>query len=355
MTRVAIMHDFLAGRGGGERVALALAQAWPDAPVHTLIYEPSLTFDEFRNFDLRPSGLNRSAFLRQNFRASLPAAAVVALATKIDADVTICSTSGFGHLVRTTGKKLVYCHTPARWLHAADYRDRFSTPVRLAAKGLAIMVRPVDAVAMKQADRVLVNSAEIARDVRRLWDLDSLVIPPGSQLDLTGAVIPVPGIEPGFVLSPTRALGYKRLDVLAAAARRLPNHRFIQIGEGPELERLRRVAPPNLRLLGRVSDAELRWAYRNARLVALTCPEDFGLVPQEAAAHGLTTVAPAARGLLEHVGPSTHGVLYPLGDHEGLARVIASEPAPQARGIYPERLRIKEFVADIRSEVAALR
>ena len=69
---VAIVHDYLTQKGGAERVVLAMHRAFPAAPIYTSLYEPDLTFPEFRDIDVRPSYLNRSQFLRRHHRLALP-------------------------------------------------------------------------------------------------------------------------------------------------------------------------------------------------------------------------------------------------------------------------------------------
>ena len=39
--RVAIAHDYLTQRGGAEKVVLAMARAFPEAPIYTTLFEPS--------------------------------------------------------------------------------------------------------------------------------------------------------------------------------------------------------------------------------------------------------------------------------------------------------------------------
>jgi len=133
MTPVALAHDVLGARAGGERVMVALADAFPDAPIHTLLHEPAATFDTFDQRRVETSWLHRSAWLRDHYRLTMPVAGLTFSANKIDAAVTICSTSGISHHARTTGSKLVYCHTPARWLHDANaYMRGFGRKTKLA-------------------------------------------------------------------------------------------------------------------------------------------------------------------------------------------------------------------------------
>jgi hypothetical protein len=108
---VAIVHDYLSQKGGAERVVLAMAQAFPEAPVYTSVYSPGATFPEFRDLDVRPLWTNRLGALRRDHRSGLPLYPLAFSSTTIDAEVTLCSSSGFAHGVRTTGRKVSYCYT----------------------------------------------------------------------------------------------------------------------------------------------------------------------------------------------------------------------------------------------------
>jgi len=349
---VALAHDILGARAGGERVLSALMHAFPDAPIHTLLYEPSASFAEFNDRKIETSWLNRSAWLRRNYRVTVPLAALTYAATQIDADVTICSTSGLSHHVRVTGAKLVYCHTPARWLHDTDtYLAGFPTPARLAATAIAPLFRRLDRAAMGTADLVVANSTHVANEIKSVYGIEATVVAPCSTLDIDGHVEAVEGCEPGFVLSPVRALGYKRLDLLVEAARALPEMQFVHIGEGPYRQALFADSPPNIVSLGDVSDAQLRWTYRNARMVALTCAEDFGLVPLEAAAHGLHTAAPNARGIRDH--DQSMLTSYPHASIDGLVKAIENAPAPTGN-VDESRLGRDEFTEAIAALVRTL-
>lgn len=321
--RVALAHDFLVSRGGAERVALSMARAFPDAEIHTALHDASATFQGFRDHPIVPLGIDAVPGLRRHHRASLPLLQRAFERRVIDADVVVCSSSGFAHHVKTTGRKVVYCHTPARWLHDQErYLDRFGPVARSAAKWLGRGSRRRDAQAMMAADEIIANSSVISGQILDAFGQTATVVPPCSSLTLDAWTDPIARVDPGFVFCPSRALGYKRLDVLVDAAERLQDIQVLQVGAGPDLKRLRSRAPKNLRLLGDVPDSQLRWAYRNAAIVALTSAEDFGLVPIEAQAHGLMSVVPEARGFLDHVVDGVNGWFYDFGDAEQLATVI---------------------------------
>ena len=105
--RVAIAHDYLTQRGGAEKVVLAMSRALPDAPIHTLLYDPANTYPEFADRDVRVSPLNRVGVLRKNHRAALPLLPLAASAMRVDADIVIISSSGWAHGFRAGGVKLV--------------------------------------------------------------------------------------------------------------------------------------------------------------------------------------------------------------------------------------------------------
>ena len=354
---VAIVHDFLVGRGGAERVALTMAKTFPGAEIHTALFDAQRTFAGFADHDVRPLPIDRLPIVHRHHRATLPILQPAFQRRVIDADVVLCSSSGFAHLIGTTGRKLVYCHTPARWLTDQDrYLQRFGPVTRFAARCLTRPSLGRDRDAMLDADRIVANSHVIKHQLAEQYGADAEVVHPCSSLQVDGPVDPLPGIEPGFVFSPARPLGYKRLDLLVSAARQLPNLTFVQVGEGPDLDRLRAQAPRNLHLLGSVSDARLRWAYRHASIVALTSAEDFGLVPVEAAAHGLMSVVPHARGFLDHVVDGHNGWFYEFGNAEAFAAVIAERIDERAPVPEQDPLGEARFAAELRrlvDEVAA--
>ena len=118
--RIAIAHDYLTQRGGAERVVLSMARAFPESPIYTTLYEPELTYPEFTDLDIRVSRLNAIGVLRRNHRLALPVLSLASSMINIDADIVVVSSSGWAHGFSTRGRKLVYCHSPARWLYQRE-------------------------------------------------------------------------------------------------------------------------------------------------------------------------------------------------------------------------------------------
>lgn len=309
--RVALVHDYLTQRGGAERVVLSMLKAFPDAPLYTSLYEAEGTFDEFRDVDVRRSFLDRLVPLRRRHRLALPLLAPAFSRMRVDADVTVCSSSGWAHGAAASGRKVVYCHTPARWLYQTDrYLGERPGAARSAMRLLGGPLRAWDVRAARTADRYLANSTVVRERIRALYGIDAEVLAPPPAVGPDGPASSVERLEPGFVLCVSRLLPYKNVDAVVEAFVRLPTERLVVVGTGPDAERLRRVAPANVAFSGRVTDEELRWLYASCVAVVAASYEDFGLTPLEAAAFGKPTAALRWGGFLDTVVEGTTGVFF---------------------------------------------
>ena len=145
------------------------------------------------------------------------------------------------------------------------------------------------------------------------------------------------GLEPGFLLSVTRLLPYKNVDVVTAAFARLPDQRLVVVGDGPERERLRASAPANVEFRTRLSDEELRWCYEQSAGLVAASHEDFGLTVLEAAAAGRPVAALRAGGYLETVRADTTGAGSPDGS-------VIDDPACGVLDGAPDRFTLRRSV-----------
>jgi glycosyltransferase involved in cell wall biosynthesis len=332
---VALAHDYATQRGGAERVALMMAQAFPTAPLYTTLYHPDGTFPEFAALDVRTTALDRVGVLRRHHRLALPLLAPAVSATRIDADVVLASSTGWAHGFPTGGRKVVYCHAPARWLYQGD---RYLGPARGSGSGhapggvqrrvaavalglLAPALRSWDRRAAGTAHRYLANSTVTARAIREVYGIEAEILPPPPAMLPGGAETPLDGVEPGFLLCVARLLPYKNVDVVVEAVRRSPGVRLVVVGDGPERAALeQRVADlPRVVLAGRVDDARLRWLYRHCAALVAASYEDYGLSPLEAAAFGRPSVVLRDGGYLDTVRDGVTGVFFDAPDPDLVA------------------------------------
>jgi glycosyltransferase involved in cell wall biosynthesis len=356
--RVAIVHDYLTQRGGAERVVLALAAVFPGAPVYTSMFEPGDTYPELGTLDVHTTWLSRVGALRRHHRLALPLLAPVMSRFRVDADVAICSSSGWAHGANVTGAKVVYCYAPARWLYQ---RARYVGGDRTRALALAVLgptLRRWDRKAADSADRYLVLSTHVAAAVREHYGIEAEVLPPPVMVDVAGDARPVGGVEPGAWLCVSRLLAYKNVDAVVAAFARLPHERLVVVGEGPDAARVRAAAPANVQLVGTVADDELRWLYVNTRGTVAAAYEDFGLTPLEAAAFGRPSAVLAAGGYLDTVVDGETGVYVgaPRADviADAVTRLAEHSWDPDALRAHAARFSLARFGARMRDVVTEL-
>ena len=187
-----LVHDYLTQRGGAERVVLAMARALDTRVVYTSLFDPKGTFPEFTDLNVRTSWLNRVPGLRSHHRVAFPLLARAFSQLEIDAEVTVCSSSGWAHGAQASGRKIVYCHAPARWLYQTDrylgarapaegldMTDRVRLGLKRGALALArSQLLQWDKKAGHSADKYLVNSTAVATAVREVYGIEAEVLPP---------------------------------------------------------------------------------------------------------------------------------------------------------------------------------
>lgn len=362
--RVAIAHDYLTQRGGAERVVLSLARAFPDAPIHTTLYEPASTFPEFGDLDIRTSPLNRVRAFRNDHRRALPFLAAAASQMTIDADVVIASSSGWAHGVGGNHKKLVYCYSPARWLYQPDvYLSAGSAAwTRIGLRAVSAPLRSWDTRRARAADRYLAISSVVQDRIRETYGRESTIVPAPSSTPLqhvapeevqTSAVA-----RGGYLLCVSRLLPYKNVDKVVAAFGRLPERSLVVVGRGPEWAKLTRDRPANVTFLRDLTDGQLRTVYeRSAGLVAAS-HEDFGLTPLEAAAFGKPSAVLAGGGFLDTMVEGQTATFFESPDPSHIAdaieRLFARPWSDDVLRAHAEKFSEARFLATVQQHVREL-
>jgi glycosyltransferase involved in cell wall biosynthesis len=381
---VAIAHDQLVQRGGAERVALLMVDAFPGASLFTALYDPRRTFPEFGRVDVRTSPLDHLTWLRGHVRAALPLMGYAFWSLHPPASVTLCSSTGWSHGTRASGRKIVYCHAPARWLyqpgrylgtrarrpspagagasseapmaHVRPGRSSlWSSAARLAMWTLGPSLRRWDQRAAQTAHRYLANSTATAAAVRAIYGTEAEVLAPPPAVVPGGEERAVAGLEPGYWLCVSRLLPYKNVDAVVEAVRRRPGERLVVVGEGPERGILERKTGRGARFLGAVVDEELRWLYRNCRGLLSASYEDFGLTPLEAASFGRPSAVLRWGGFLDTLRDGETGVFFDQPVPEAIVAAIdrleALDVRPHLLAAHAERFGRDRFIARLRQIV----
>ncbi len=246
----------------------------------------------------------------------------------IDADVVVASSSGWAHGFRTSGRTVVYCHNPARWLYQTDEYlggPAWRSPLGPPVLALRPLLRRWDRRAADGVDVYLANSRVVQQRIAATYDRDAELLPPPHGMDASAPRETVPELadwEPGYALVVSRLLPYKNVDAVIEAVRGT-GRRLVVVGHGPEEARLRATLPDHVRLLGGLSDAQLRSAYAGAGVLVAASHEDFGLAPLEAAAFGVPTVALRGGGFLETVVEGRTGLFFDAPEPTAIATTLA--------------------------------
>jgi glycosyltransferase involved in cell wall biosynthesis len=319
--RVALVHDWLTGMRGGEKVLLSLARLFPDAPIFTLLHVPGSVAPELEARQIRTTFVQTLPGVARRYRHYLPlfpaAAASIDLAGY---DLVLSSSHCVAKGVQPApgAVHVCYCHTPMRyiWDRYDDYfgPGRAPLPVRAAMAAAAPWLRAWDVRSSSRVSRFVANSSYVAERIRRHYGRDAVVIHPPVDTEF---FTPGPDVPGTYDLVVSALAPYKRLDLVLDAYRGTGRQVRI-VGWGPEEERLRAAAPPEVELIGHVDDETLRGLYRGCRAVLMPGVEDFGIVPLEAMACGRPAVVYAEGGGVESVVPGETGILF----HEPTAAAL---------------------------------
>ena len=310
--RVVIVHDWLTGLRGGEKVLELLLEIFPDATIATLLHVPGSTSSRIESRPIVTSFIQKLPLVERQYRWYLPLfpRAIESLdLSGFDLVISSSHCAAKGAIAGRGAPHISYCHTPMRyvWDRFEDYFGR-GWKSRLLYAPWARRLRRWDRSSASRVDSFVANSRYVASRIRDYYGREvDAVIPPPVDTDFY-----TPGSEVGgdpYYLVVSALVPYKRIDSAVEAFRGRPE-RLLVVGAGPSRETLEAFAPSNVRFLGFLPDEELRRLYRGARGAILPGVEDFGIVPLEAMACGTPVVAYGEGGALDTVKDGETGVLF---------------------------------------------
>ncbi|MBV8694607.1 MAG: glycosyltransferase [Ktedonobacteraceae bacterium] len=325
--KVALVHDYLNQMGGAERVVLALHDIFPDAPIYTSIYDPARVDAAFQHMDIRTSFMQKFPLVTKHHQPYLPfyPFAIESLDLR-GYDLVLSSSSAFakGVITKPETMHICYCHTPMRWCWNYDEyveRERLGKAARSVLPFLISGLRVWDQISAMRVDHFIANSPVVAERIHKYYRREAVVIPPpveASRFHFDPATQP----EEYFLIV-SRLIPYKRIDLAIEACNRLQLP-LVVIGGGRDLDKLKTVAGPSIRFLGRLSDQQVLHYYTHCRAFIFPGEEDFGITPLEAQASGRPVIAYGAGGALASVVNGVTGVFFGEQTVESLATALAS-------------------------------
>lgn len=313
--RVAIVHDWLVGLGGGERVVQSLLKLFPQAEIYTSVYDPS----KLRIFEGRKI---HTTFLQhwplalkkhQLYSMLRPLAFESLDFSGYDLVISTCSAESKGVITPSETLHIAYLFTPTRY-YWSGYRDYIAEPgfgplnplARLILKKSIKGLRQWDFAAAQRPDEIVSISSEVSERTKKYYKRPSPVIYPPVDTD---QFIGQSSGKDNYYLVLGRLISYKRVDLAVRACTKL-GLELVVAGKGPEEPALRKIAGPTVKFIKSPSDQEVRDLYANCKAFIFPGLEDFGITPVEAMAAGKPVICYGKGGATETVIDGVTGIYH---------------------------------------------
>jgi glycosyltransferase involved in cell wall biosynthesis len=356
--RVAIIHYWLVGMRGGERVLERLLRLYPGADIFTHVVRPGRLSDTIRAHRIQTTFIDRLPGAQRFYQHYLPLMPLALEALDLRGyDLVISSEAGpaKGVIAPPDAFHLCYCHSPMRylWDHFHDYQARSGWLTRRVMPPLFHRLRQWDQASAQRPDQVLANSAFIARRVRKAWGRQASVVHPPVDVTRFG---PDDAIGRHY-LWVGQMTPYKRADLVVAAFARL-GLPLVMVGTGELAKSVARAATPNITIVHRLDFASLARAYAQCRALVFPAEEDFGLIPVEANASGRPVIAYAGGGARETIVDGETGLFFDEQSVDALIEAVErcerwlGHFSPAAALANARRFAPEVFDAGIRAAVA---
>jgi len=350
--KTAVVHDWLTGMRGGERVLEAMLPLLPEPTIFTLFHIPGCVSESIERHPIRTSFLDRLPFGRDHYRNLLPLFSRAVESFDLSGFDLVVSSShcvAKGAIAPRGVPHLCYCHTPVRYAYEQfeTYFPRDRTRLYGLKRYLVGRLRDWDRRTAGRPTRYLANSSAVAERILRHYGREATVCHPPVDVAFF-----TPGQAPreDFLLAVGALVPYKRFEIALEAAREL-SQPLALVGKGPEEERLRAGASSAVEILPEVSRDQLRELYRRCALFVQPGEEDFGIASAEAVACGAPVVAHGRGGVRDVVRDGVDGVLYGEETAAGLAAAVRrartmrfdyTEMRRSAERLSPDRF-VREF------------
>ena len=313
--RVALVHDWLTGRRGGEKMLEVLAELFPRAPIFTLFHFKGSQAEILETREIRTSFLQNLPFLRGKYRYYLPLFPLAVELFDLGGFDLVISTShcvAKGAIPPPDALHISYVHSPVRYAWN-QYFAYFSPPQlsffsRRFIPPVIHRLRIWDESSAARVDHFVANSKNVARRIQKYYRREADVIYPPVDTEFFRPAADLPK-SPDFLIV-SALVPYKRIDLAIAAFNR-SGEKLKIVGAGPDLGQLKKMARPNIIFRGQVSDEELLTLYRKSRALLLPGEEDFGIAAVEAQACGTPVIAFGRGGALESILPEQTGLFFP--------------------------------------------
>ncbi len=300
---IALVHDWLTGMRGGEKVLETLCEIFPQADLFTLLHNRGSVSPLIENRRIFTSFIDRLPGKEKQYRSYLPLfPTAIELFDLKPYDLIISTSHCVAKGVRTPPQALhiSYLHTPMRyvWDMYEEYfgAGRAGRLTRRIIPFFANYLRMWDVTSANRVDHFIANSQHVARRIAKYYRREATVIYPPVD---TGK-FPLSQKAGKYYLMLTALVPYKKVDLAIRVFNELEEPLYI-VGSGPEKAKLQKMARDNVRFFDWVEDAALEKFTAECKALVFPGEEDFGIVPVEVQSCGKPVIAYARGGALESV------------------------------------------------------
>lgn len=306
--KVAIVHEWLSSYAGSEKVVEQILRCYPDADVFAVcdfLKPEERAF--LNNKKVTTTFIQRLPWAAKKFQSYLPLMPLAIEQLDMSAyDVVISSSHAVAKGVITGPDQIhiSYVHSPIRY--AWDFQHQYLREAGLdkglkgwVAKYLLHKIRIWDYRTAAGVTHFIGNSKFIGRRINKVYGRQANVIYPPVNTEK----FEFSDTKENFYLTACRMVPYKRVDLIVSAFAKMPDKKLVVIGDGSEMDKIKKLATNNITLLGYQDDASLISYMKRAKAYVFAAEEDFGISPVEAQASGTPVITFGKGGCLETVRP----------------------------------------------------
>lgn len=347
--KVALVHDWLVGRGGGERVLYDIHTLFPDAPIYTLVYDQDKAPEWCKECDIRTTYIQKWPGAKSHHKLLLsfmPKAWEALDLTEYDLVISCCASCCKGVITRPDALHVCYSFSPTRyvWDLYYDYLENTNAIKRFFMKRMIHKVRLWDFQAAQRVDHFAADSNFVGSRIKKYYRRDFTTIYPGTRIN----EYPITEMPDDYYLVVTRFVRYKRVDLAIEACNQLKKKLVVIGSGGEEEERLKKLAGDTVEFLGRVSDEEMERYYSRAKAFLFPGIEDYGITPVEAMSAGVPVLAFGKGGALETVQDGKTGLYFHDQTVSGLVHCIEEF---ERNGVAYSRQQIHDYSLNFSDEI----
>ena len=347
--KVALVYDWLVGRGGGERVLYDIHTLFPDAPIYTLVYDQDKAPEWCKECDIRTTYIQKWPGAKSHHKLLLsfmPKAWEALDLTEYDLVISCCASCCKGVITRPDALHVCYSFSPTRyvWDLYYDYLENTNAIKRFFMKRMIHKVRLWDFQAAQRVDHFAADSNFVGSRIKKYYRRDFTTIYPGTRIN----EYPITEMPDDYYLVVARFVRYKRVDLAIEACNQLKKKLVVIGSGGEEEERLKKLAGDTVEFLGRVSDEEMERYYSRAKAFLFPGIEDYGITPVEAMSAGVPVLAFGKGGALETVQDGKTGLYFHDQTVSGLVHCIEEF---ERNGVAYSRQQIHDYSLNFSDEI----